>query len=468
MKSTIYGTGRGGHNHSRISLRLAFISVLSILVILAAVGCTSDEPNVVGTALVTDRIDTVLVPLGVEEITRYSALRVENSDIPVHRQEVLYMGEQAGTRSGSIIANYDFDIEFTADYPETLFTEENIKSVKFSLTKLKYYSANLDSVFGGQPVDLYYQVQVMEAPFDSTAYENYPVQTPAGVGPFLNADFATPNNSSEPLLPFWGSGDLLGWIEGKAKVGIIITFGALSDSGLVGFASRELSHFNELDDLAVGTIVAPNFVVEFQDNTILNFLLAPYADTSTFEQVPDPPADVDSGFLLRTGLRSYPALLFDFSGLPPHAFINRALLSVTNDTTVSFGNLSAISVLEWDLARFGDPFRTMDLDELNDSNEYYSFYVTGQTSLAPSYNETIQFDVTQAVLRIINQVYPGTRGLILTAGEDFLPEGRFISVSPDFYYREFRFMGAAAADQTQRPQLKITYSIVNDLDLEGE
>lgn len=468
MKSTIDGTGRGGHNHIRISMRLAFISVLAILVILAVAGCTSDEPNVVGTALVTDRLDTVLVALGMEQITRYSALRVENPDIPVHRQEVLYIGEQAGTRSGSLIANYDFDIEFTADYPETLFTAENIKSVKFSLTKLKFYSATLDANAKGQPVDLYYHVQVMEAPFDSTAYENYPVQTPAGVGPFLNSDFDTPNNSSEPLLPFWDATDLLGWIEGKEKVGIIVTFGALSDSGLVGFASRELSHFNEVDDLAVGTIVAPNFVVEFQDNTILNFLLGPYTDTCTFEQVPEPPADVDSGFLLRTGLRSYPALLFDFSGLPPHAFINRALLSVTNDTTISFGNLSAISVLEWDLARFGDPFRTMNLDELDDPNDYYSFHVTGQASLDPTYNETIQFDVTQAVLRIINQVYPGTRGLILTGGENFFPEGRFTSISPDFYYREFRFMGAAAADQTQRPQLKITYSIVSDLDLEGE
>ena len=468
MKSTIDGTGRGDRNHIGISVRLAFISALAILVILAVAGCTSDEPNVVGTALVTDQIDTVLVPLGVEEITRYSALRVENPDIPVHRQEVLYMGEQAGTRSGSLIANYDFDIEFTADYPETLFTEENVKSVKFSLTKLKYYSAVLDTFFTGQPVDLYYQVQVMEAPFDSTAYENYPVQTPAGVGPFLNNDFDTPNNSSEPLLSFWDTTDLLGWIEGKEKVGIIVTFGAQSDSGLVGFASRELSHFNELDPLAVGTIVAPNFVVEFHDNTILNFLLDPYADTSTFEQVPEPPADVDSGFLLRTGLRSYPALLFDFSGLPPHAFINRALLSVTNDTTVSFGNLGSLSVLEWDLARFGEPFRTMELDELDDSNQYYSFHVTGQTSLDPAYNETIQFDVTQAVLRIINQVYTGTRGLILTAGEDFLPEGGSTSVNPDFYYREFRFMGAAAADQTQRPQLKITYSIVNELDREGK
>jgi len=105
----------------------------------------------------------------------------------------------------------------------------------------------------------------------------------------------------------------------------------------------------------------------------------------------------------------------------------------------------------------------MEVNELNDRNQYYSFHVTGQNSLDPNFHTTIQFDVTQAVLRIINQVYTGTRGLILTGGENFLPEGLFTSVSPDFYYREFRFMGTAAVDQAHRPQLKITYSLVNDL-----
>jgi hypothetical protein len=201
------------------------------------------------------------------------------------------------------------------------------------------------------------------------------------------------------------------------------------------------------------------------DNQV--FLLGPYADSTSFEQVPAPPADADSGFLLRTGLRSYPTLLFDLSGLPPHAFINRALLSVTNDTTVSFGALSSISVLEWDEARFGDPFKTVELSELNDPSQRYSFHITGQNSLDPTLHTIIQFDVTQAMLRVINNVYSGTRGFILAGGENFLPEGGFISVSPDFYYREFRFLGTDAEDPLHRPQLKITYSVVNDLDEGG-
>jgi len=470
LKSTSDGTGSNIRSSTLIGMGLALLVSLAFLMSLGITGCTSDEPNVVGTTLVTDQVDTVLFALGVEEISRYSALRVENPDILVHEQEVLYIGEQNGTRSGSLIANFDFDIPFSASFPESLFTEENILTVKFSLTKLSFYAAQVEGD-KGQPVDLYYQVQTMEAPFLLEDYENYPVAVPpVGVGPFLNSDFNTPNNSSEPRLPFYDSQDILGWITNKEKVGIIVTLGAASDPGLIGYASRELTHYRQLDPLRVGTIPVPKFEVKFAAFVDTNevFRLGPYADSTSFEQVPDPPADVDSSFLLRTGLRSYPTLLFDLSGLPPHAFINRALLSVTNDTTVSFGNLSSISVLEWDEARFGDPFKTVELSELIDPSERYSFHVTGQNSLDPTLHTIIQFDVTQAMLRVINNVYSGTRGFILTGGEDFLPEGGFIPVNPDFYYREFRFMGTNAEDPLHRPQLKITYSVVNDLDEGGK
>ncbi len=476
MKSTIHGTERPSHSSRRIGRGLALISALTVLVILTVTGCTSDEPNLVGTALVADHVDTVLFAMGADEVTHYSALRVENNPDPtkkydgitVDKQEVLYMGEQGGTRSGAIIANFDFSDIFSDEYPEELFTEENISAVKFSLTKLKFYTAFNDTgTATGKPVDLYYQVQVLENPFNPVDYENYPVAPVSGVGPFLNSDFGTPNSSNEPLMRFWDSSDLLGWITNREKVGIIITFGLRSDPGLVGFASKELRHFNELDPLFVGTVPEPNFIVEFKVGPDEHFLLATDEDTSTFDQVPEAPADVDSGFLLRTGLRSYPALYFDLSALPPRAFINRALLSVTNDPTAGFGNLSSIAVLEWDVARFGDPYRTMEITELWDAglnaSQRYSYHVTGARSLDPYHMETIQFDVTQAILRIINQVYTGTRGLILTGAEDFFPEGS-AEVDPDFYYREFRFKGTAAADQTHRPQLKITYSVVNDLD----
>jgi hypothetical protein len=285
----------------------------------------------------------------------------------------------------------------------------------------------------------------------------------------LNTDFADTNSSDEPFLrvvPEY----FMDFFEAAEPIGIIVQLDGISDPGLVGFGSRDTKRYSEFSALQVGTVVAPNFVIEFNDFVGTNqfYLMAPYADASTFDQVATAPPDVDDGFMLRTGLRSYPALQFDLSALPDRAFINRALLSVTADTTASFGNLSSISVLEWDTTRFGDPFTTIPLADLNDPGRRYSFHVTGQNSLDPSYNETIQFDVTQAVLRVINQVYTGTRGLILTGGEKFLPEGSSSPVSPDFYLTEFRFLGSAAANPDQRPQLKITYSVVNDLDQGGQ
>jgi hypothetical protein len=477
LKSTIDGTERRGQSNKRFGMGLAFICALAVLVNLAVTGCTSDEPNLVGTALVTDHMDTVLFALGAEDVLTYSALRVENNPDPtqkydgitVDKQEVLYLGELGGTRSGAIIANFDFSD--SDKFPEDIFNEENIKNVFFSLTKLKYHRAYADTGNTeptGQPVNLYYHLQELDGPFDPLDYKNYPVPTPPGAGPLLNDDFDEPIISSEPLLRLVDPKDMLDWIANKEKVGIIVTFGAQSDPGLVGFASSELTHFSQLDPLFEGTVAAPNFVVEFQDVTANNFLVEPYDDTSTFEKVTDAPQFVTDGLLMRTGLRSYPALYFDLSALPPNAFINRAVLSVTNDSDVSFGNLGGIKVLEWDVERFGAPADTINVLDLNDPSARYSFIVTGATSLDPTLEETIQFDVTQAILRIINNVYLGTRGFLLTDEETFYPGLSSTGVNPDFYYREFHFKGSADGDQAHRPQLKITYSVVNELNGEGE
>jgi len=462
---------------------LALMSVLAALLMLIATGCTSEEPNLVGTGLVTDTIDTVLVALGADQVAKYSALKVENPDILVHEQELVYLGEQGGTRS-SIMANFDFSFAWNTvprdrvAFPDSLFTVENIKSVKFSLVKPRYYQAYINDPEGipdrddptGQPVNLYYLLKQLVVPFDPANYEGWDENVvPPILPPLLNTDFTEPNESDEPLLRMRAE-DFVRWFEAAESIGMIVQLDIQSDKGLVGFGSRDTRIVSEFSQLGVGTEIAPNFVVEFinfvDDNDF--YLMEPYADTSTFDEVSEARPDVDSGFMLRTGLRSYPALLFDLSGLPPHAFINRALLSVTNDTTVSFGPLSSIAVLEWDETRFGDPFVTIPLDDLNDRSDRYSFRVTGQTSLDPSFNAIIQFDVTQAILRIINNVYYGTRGLILTGGEDFLPEGVTTKVNPDYYYREFQFMGTSAADPAHRPQLKITYSIVNDLEKGGQ
>ena len=479
MKPTIVHSSRRSH----CGVGLALMSALAVLLILSVTGCTSDEPNLVGAGLVTDHVDTVLFPLGADEVLRYSALKVENPDIPVHEQELVYLGAQGGTKS-SIMANFDFSFSSetvprdTVAFPDSLFTVENIKTVKFSLIKPMYYQAFINEVDGtpirndptGQPVELYYLLKQLETPFDPADYAGWGDNVvPPILPPLMNTDFNEPNESDEPFLRMRAE-DFMRWFDAGEPIGMIVQLDAQSDSGLVGYGSRDTKKFKQFSPLQKGTIVGPNFQVQFNNDWVDTnqfYLMEPYADASTFDEVSAAAPDVDSGFMLRTGLRSYPTLLFDLSGLPPHAFINRALLSVTNDTTVSFGNLSSIVVLEWDEARFGDPFATIPLDDLNDPNDRYSFHVTGQNSLDPGRNAIIQFDVTQAILRIVNEVYFGTRGLILTGGEDFLPEGSFISVNPDFYYREFQFFGTSAVDPAHRPQLKITYSVVNDLEKGG-
>ena len=179
MKPTIVHSSRRSH----CGVGLALMSALAVLLILSVAGCTSDEPNLVGTGLVTDHVDTVLFPLGVEEVSRYSALKVENPDIPVHEQELVYLGEQGGTKS-SIMANFDFSFSSetvprdTVAFPDSLFTLENIKTVKFSLVKPTYHKAFLDDPDGspdrnnptGQPVDLFYLLKQLESPFDPADY----------------------------------------------------------------------------------------------------------------------------------------------------------------------------------------------------------------------------------------------------------------------------------------------------------
>lgn len=449
-----------------VPARRSMAWVLPAAVLLAAalgtgmLGCSSDLPNRVGSGLVDDELDETLVTLLADEVTAYGALPVNDAAVPTHRQQVLYLGEQGGTAS-RILLNYDFSDIFTDDHADTLFDAEHIKSVKLSLTKLSHYSGlsseedeegNPVTVPSGQPLDLYYEVRQLAAPFDSLQYAGYPGALPAAGAEILNSDAAEARQETEPLLRL-SEDDFIGWLDSRSVVGLVISLGASSDEGLVGYAARELQRYAELDDVAVGTIVAPNLVVEFEDNTILNFLLPPVADTSTFHAVGAPPASAADGLMLRTCLRSYPALDFDFSALPGDILINRALLRLANDQSTAFGNAEAIVVAEIDSTRLAAAPAALTTSELAAA----TYIITGQTSLDPTDVRHLAFDVTTLVQRLVNGVYDGPRGLVLAAGEDAYSTYDLTSVDPDFYFGEFRFFGTAAADSL-RPRLEITYS----------
>lgn len=419
-------------------------------------GCTSDVPNRVGAGLVDARLDSALIELPVLTVTDYRALPVEDASVPVQRQQVLYLGSQNGVRS-YILANYDFADIYTENHPASYFTAENIKSVKLSLTKLSFYagqrrliSDDNDTTLVGRT--LFYRLQQLEAAFDSNAYY-VPGDVPLHSDVVLNQDALESIPDTEPLLRL-SEADFLAWLADGQTIGLMLSLGDGSDEELVGYAAREMQRYSELEDVAVGTVVAPNLVVEFEDNSILNFLLPPVADTSTFHAVAAAPADIADGFILRTCLRSYPAFDFDFSALPDDVLINRAVLKLTNDRSLAFGNSEAIVVSEIDSLKLAAVPPELTLAELDEA----TYVITGQASLVPTSRvRHLTFDVTTLVQRLVNDVYANPRALVLTAGEDIFPTYDLAAVDPDFYFTEFRFFGTAAADSL-RPRLEITYS----------
>lgn len=430
------------------------LAVTACALVLLAAGCTSDNPTEVGRSLVTTRFDTTLVPLNVETITDYRALAIDDPDVPLKNQQLLYLGSRNGTRS-SILVNFDFTELDTTGIPPEYLHPDSIKTVRFSLTRPTYYGEPIIAPDGDTlsvAPSVWYVINELEAPFDSTAYPGAP---PLALFGNLNRSYED-DTAKEPRLVI-DVDDFWNWYSAGTTRGFMISAGPEADTSLVAFGSRELTKFSQFDDLAVGTIVAPNFAVEFKNNEFA--LLAPYADISTFHDVAPVPADVADGLLVRTGLRSYPVLNFDFSALPSDVYINRAVVRVANDRSASFGQIGSLVVSELDSLTAATAGGELPLDDLDD----LAYQVTGLSNLTPEYHEVLEFNVTQYVQRRINGVYEGARGLVLTAGEDFFPSFDLSTTDPDFYFREFRFFGTAAHD-TLRPRLRITYSRISELD----
>jgi hypothetical protein len=472
----------------RMILAAAGLALGLVAVVLASGGCTSDPENAVGAPLVETVFDTTLVPVEIAQVDKYSSIDVVDADVPVFAQQLVYLGEQGGTRS-NILANFDFSFtEITRNdsiYPDSLFTFDNIKSVRFSLIKPNPYRAIRDSisctgegddvvcdttvVSTGQPLDLYYLLRELEAPFSQIDYVSYPNEVPPVRGNILNSDFDVPNTANEPFMRMFKE-DFLRWFEGGAPIGIMVQLDAQSDPGLVGYASQENRRpGSQFDDLQEGTVLAPNIVVEFNDFVGLPpnnfFLMEPIADTSTFDAVEEAPGNPADGVLLRTGMRTYPAFFFDFSTLPANARINRAVLSLTNDKDRSFGPAEDLATAEIDTVEFGDPYRTITMAEYRQPE--FVFLLSGEREREPETLDVLELEVTPAVQRYINRVTEGTKGIFLAAWE-FPPlsggGGRIVPV--DFYYREFHFFGTAAAPE-QRPKLQVTYTLVDELEGEG-
>jgi hypothetical protein len=433
---------------------MALWGVAALPLVLGA--CTSDPTNRLGSSMSDPEFSADLVPLVIDSVSDYTALTIFDENVPLTRSQTLYLGSEDGLAS-SMLANYDFGNVFTDAYPDTLFTAEKIKSVKFSLSMLNYYGEARRTEDG--VVQMFYNIYLLDAPFDTTE-TLWPGDVPPHDPRDLNANFLE-EHGKFPLIDL-NETDFLDWLAGGEQLGFLIQADPeYSDPGLVGYASREMRYYSQLDDVAVGTVVAPNFVVEFEDVTIPSYLMRPFADTSTFDVVDGAPADPSAGLMLQTGMRSYPLLTFDYSAIPANAYVNRATLWVTCDSLVSFGNLESIVVAEMDPDLYTAPADSLTLAGFNTS----VYTLSGQSSVDPTTLRHVSLDVTQAVQRAINNVYEGRRGLVLAAGEDIFPRYDLTITDPDFYVTRFMFFGTAA-DDSLRPRLQIAYSLIEELEVQ--
>ncbi len=428
--------------------------------LLLMVGCSSDDPSLVGSGLVETHLDTQLDTLLATAVIQFQPVAVDDPDVPFDKQELLYMGSQGGT-SSALLVNFDFSDVFTDSFPESAWTSDNIDWVKLQIIMPEFYSSLgglEDTEETEKGLSKGYEVFMLDAPFDSTAF-------PGPLPAFDNTDLNINPEITEAgevnidiSLPFF-----LAWVQNGGQQGLLIREAEGSDQGLVGFASRDNLHMNsQFGDLGENTTVGPALRVQFaaQDSIIS---LASAADISSFHQVADVPGDIADGFAVQGCLRNYPVLRFDVSSLPQNVAINRAVLHVTNDTTTSFGNLSSLVVSEFNLDYLPDPGDTLTLEDL----DLATYTISGMTSLDPTYNDVMQFNVTQAIQRLVNSVYEGEKAFIMTLGEDAFPVYDLSTVDPDFYFNRFNFFGSAAADSL-RPQLRITYSGVDELTEGGE
>jgi len=440
---------------SRKSRALAASALCLIwLGLLVAAGCTSDDANLTGAILVESTIDVTLDTLGVREVDQYVGKNVADASVPLLKHELLYMGTEGGN-SSALLVNFNFDDAYSDSIPEEAYTLSNIAWVELQMIMPSVYMGGSedDTTINGK----IYEVHQLDTPFDGS---QYPGDIPAYDPTDLNIEPGL-DISGEPQIeisvPFF-----LNWVNTGGDQGLLIQEGFGSEPGFVAFSSLENHHVSQFPPLGVGTTLSPVLRVQFvEQDTIVSF--PPYADISTYHELETAPADISDGFMVRTGLRTYPIIRFNLDELPENAIINRAVLYAVNDTSTSFGNLEALVISEYDMDFFGVPGDTLPLADLSS----YTYTISGMTSLDPTYNDVLQFNVTQAIQRMVNSVYEGDKGFIMTAGESIFPNYNITAVNPDFYFTQFNFFGTAA-DDTLRPHIRVTYSTVDELSGEGQ
>ncbi len=429
--------------------RQAGLLLAAGLAIGLAGGCTGDAPGPLGADLPQGPgFDTLLVPLPIDQLETSRRFAVVDTAHPFPRQQVLYVGKQGSERS-SILVRYDFSVFRGSEWDTVDFTVDNIQSVKLRLQGLKYYG---DLLLPGGELGALVKRLVVHTLVDTLDPSLYPGPEPAVGGRLSSVE---EGSGQEIILPL-PRATFLAWAAAGRHTGVRISEGDSvgSQEGIVGYASRDLTlPASLLAPLDSGTIVGPNLLVEFREPAQI-VRLTPIADVSTLSAIdplPDGPAD---GLAVRSHLRSNPLLGFSLAGLPAGAVVNRAVLTVTLDSTRSYGPAEAIVCCETPASSFPPDRSEYPLYELP-SLLKAADGVVGIESYA---RRRIRFDLTSTVQRWANGVYGEPLLFALLPAEDFLSAYNSNTWAPDVFWQRFWFHGSAAADTNDRPRLLIHYT----------
>ncbi len=424
----------------------------AVLAAALLAGCTGDTVSELGSGLpLGPGFDTLLVPLLCDTLAASGQLTVTDAGVPYDSLQVLYCGRD-GTQFSSILARYDFT-DPVDTIPAGGLTAETVARVTVRLYRCKPYRRQAAATDKGL-VKRYWAEELA----DTLDASRYPGPEPAVLPGRLGSVEGLGGTFEIPVA----KGRFLEWYAAGTHTGLRIAEADSigSEAGLVGFASRELKIYTELDLLNAETVVGPVLKVYLTDDSVVRFL--PRVDLSTLSQFDPLPASAAEGLVLRTQLRSYPYLGFSLARLPQRVVINRALLTLTADTTRalmtvpadSVGNVESVVVCEATAAALPDGGATLALDDLPERLQA----VTGMSSVDPSRVARMTFDVTAVLQRWANGAYAQPLRLVVLAGEDFLDSYDATAYDPDFYYTRFWFKGTAAPDPADRPRLLIHYT----------
>lgn len=449
-------------------------ATLMILVAIALVaGCGSDESNLVGAGLGTAELDTLMRELVVTDLVHMGQLEVYDPDDPLDNRDVLFLGEGYG-ESSSIVLNYDFSVLDDPDLAmdAAALTRDNVAFAELRVYPVLWYwpnhGADIDTVDVDTDEELrdyagalkIFDVFRLEAPFDTLSvpgpepvYDPDPVSVDVGTVP---EPFASEQGIRLDL------DTVMGWVENRERVGLIIREGEGSQPGLQGYASREmLFGGSTLNTLAASTAVGVSLRIKYEDepDTSQFYVQLPVADASTWHQVGETSLDPAAGIEVRGHRRSYPVLNFDPGVMPEGIRINLAQVVLTADTNLTYGPTNNLVVSEFPLAMAPDGTRTaVNLDDIREFAD-----VIGGGTVKPEHatEHTVKLNVTSAIQRYINDLQDESMGFLVSRGESFM-SGYVESPNPGFFAANWSFYGMDAPEDL-RPRLEILYTRVDNL-----